>query len=242
MFSLFNRVTTTFLLSLLLSGMICLTGTTSAWGQASTPLSPEEVAGQSLKDINGLHYMSRDFATAPDGKPVPKGEDDQWIPDMSLSKPTETKNATQPAPTPNPIQQTGYDPGFRIGSGKQNIVIPPVATTPSTSQPVPATQSVPVPQTSPAPQASSDTNWNDAAFASSKQQAVSATPVTSATPATPAAPKVLQKVFPQVQAPVEGQPSAPSEWSGSFSRPGENTKQPVDMVLSSKEASKLNLA
>ncbi|MDO5580652.1 MAG: BamA/TamA family outer membrane protein [Planctomycetia bacterium] len=57
----------------------------------------EEVSGQSLRDMNGLHYMNRNFVNQPDGKPVPQSEDDQWIPNMSL----DTKNAAKTGTVPS---------------------------------------------------------------------------------------------------------------------------------------------
>lgn len=84
----------------------------------------EEVSGQTMREINGLHYMSRDFVKQPDGKPVPQSEDDQWIPDMSLDsqkaqkaeKTQETKKTQETGPgqfatppkTPNPDGKSVY--------------------------------------------------------------------------------------------------------------------------------------
>ncbi len=53
-------------------------------GQVSLS-TPEEVSGVSVKEMNGLKIMDRDYAKKNDGQPVPQTEDDLWIPDMSLA-------------------------------------------------------------------------------------------------------------------------------------------------------------
>ena len=47
-------------------------------------LTPEEISGVSIREIDGIHQMSRDYAVSPDGEPVPEDPDDRWLPDMSL--------------------------------------------------------------------------------------------------------------------------------------------------------------
>ncbi|MBO7679953.1 MAG: hypothetical protein J6S75_09825, partial [Thermoguttaceae bacterium] len=53
-----------------------------------TALTPEEISGISVRDIDAIHQMSRSYAQSPDGGEVPKGADDDWFPDMSLAAPS----------------------------------------------------------------------------------------------------------------------------------------------------------
>ncbi|MDO5555055.1 MAG: BamA/TamA family outer membrane protein [Planctomycetia bacterium] len=54
-----------------------------------TLLTPEDISGASLREMNGIEMMSRDFTESPTGQEVPQGSDDLWIPDMSLQSPSE---------------------------------------------------------------------------------------------------------------------------------------------------------
>ncbi|MBQ6619101.1 MAG: BamA/TamA family outer membrane protein [Thermoguttaceae bacterium] len=53
-----------------------------------TALTPEEISGISVRDIDAIHQMSRSYAQSPDGGEVPKSADDDWFPDMSLAAPS----------------------------------------------------------------------------------------------------------------------------------------------------------
>ncbi len=55
-------------------------------------LTPEEVAGVSMGDIDALSEMSSEYAVSPDGTPLPAAEGDDWVPDLSLNSRTATES------------------------------------------------------------------------------------------------------------------------------------------------------
>ena len=73
-------------------------------------LTPEEVAGVSMGDIDALSEMSSEYAVSPDGTPLPAAEGDDWVPDLSLNSRTATESvrsevlAKTAASVPSPIQ------------------------------------------------------------------------------------------------------------------------------------------
>ena len=54
-------------------------------------LTPEEVAGVPMSEIDGLSEMSSEYAVSPSGASIPATEGDDWIPDLSLNSETATE-------------------------------------------------------------------------------------------------------------------------------------------------------
>ncbi|MBQ6158774.1 MAG: BamA/TamA family outer membrane protein [Thermoguttaceae bacterium] len=76
-------------------------------------LTPEEVAGVSMSEIDGLSEMSSEYAVSPNGTPLPATEGDDWIPDLSLNSQTAAETvhseviAKTASQTPNPPSPDG---------------------------------------------------------------------------------------------------------------------------------------
>ncbi len=80
-------------------------------------LTPEEVAGVSMNEIDGLSEMSPDYAVSPKGTALPASEEDEWMPDLSLNSETEAesvhsevlaKTASSETPAPPTSEESGF--------------------------------------------------------------------------------------------------------------------------------------
>lgn len=64
----------------------------------SVTLTPEDVSGVSIRQIDTLRQLSPDYAAQPDGKELPKSADDDWLPEMSLAPGYAQSNKTASSP------------------------------------------------------------------------------------------------------------------------------------------------
>ena len=60
---------------------------------AAALLTPEEVAGVSMSEIDGISETSPGYALSPDGSDLPLDNGDDWIPDLSLNSRTAAETA-----------------------------------------------------------------------------------------------------------------------------------------------------
>ena len=94
----------------------CLPTAPRAAAENSPILTPEEVAGVSMNEIDGLSEMSSEYAVSPKGTSLPETEGDDWVPDLSLNSETATETIRSEAiaktaaqvPSPSPSEGAGF--------------------------------------------------------------------------------------------------------------------------------------
>ncbi len=107
---------------------------TSLFGQGISQ-TPEDISG-SMKDLNSLRLMNKDYTRSPDGQALPASEDDLWLPNMSLTNDSRKKTAA----TPIKAEGTSIKTAPQTTSGTPNTVPTSIGS---------VTTSVPKPDTTP---------------------------------------------------------------------------------------------